>query len=461
MTEGYDLVVIGGGAAGLGAARAGAGAGARTLLVNDGPPGGDCTFTGCVPSKALIEAAAQRLTFPAAAQRVRDAVATIAATEDEAALRAEGVDVRRGRARFTAPNRLDIDGINLPARRIVIATGASPAIPPFPDLSHVPYLTTETVFDLTDLPRSLAVLGGGSVGCELAQAFARLGSRVTLVEPADRLLAAEEPHASRVIADVFAREGIDVRVGTRALDAATGPAGGVRLTLDDGSDVTADGLLVATGRRPTIAGLDLERAGVAVDEHGHIVTDHHLATTTPGIYAAGDVTGLMPFTHAAFAMGRLAAGNALSRRRHRYDPRATPRVTFTDPEVAHVGMTKAEAAAHGARVAYLPMNEMDRAITAAATDGFIQLIAGPHRLLRNLGGGRVLGATIVATRAGEMIHEPALAMATGMFTGRLAQATHAYPTWSYGIQLATAQFFTTIGGRRARPARAGDRPSRF
>ncbi len=171
------------------------------------------------------------------------------------------------------------------------------------------------------------------------------------------------------------------------------------------------------------------------------------------MYAAGDVTGRLPFTHAAFAMGRVAADNALSRRQRRYDSSATPWVTFTDPEVARVGMTEAEAAAHGGRVAYLPMTDMDRAITAGQTDGFIKLITGPRRLLRGLGGGRILGATIVASRAGEMIHEPALAMATNMFTGRLAQVTHAYPTWSYGLQLTAAQFFHTIDGRRARPAR--------
>jgi pyruvate/2-oxoglutarate dehydrogenase complex dihydrolipoamide dehydrogenase (E3) component len=210
---------------------------------------------------------------------------------------------------------------------------------------------------------------------------------------------------------------------------------------------------VPAGRRPVTDGLDLDRAGVTRDDRGHIVTDDHLATTAEGVYAAGDVTGRMPFTHAAFAMGRLAAGNALSRRRRRYDSTATPWVTFTDPEVARVGITEAAAAARGGRVAHLPMSEMDRAVTAGRTDGFITLIAGPRRLLRHLGGGQIVGATIVAARAGEMIHEPALAMATNMFTGRLAEATHAYPTWSYGIQLAAAQFFVPIGGRRARRAR--------
>jgi pyruvate/2-oxoglutarate dehydrogenase complex dihydrolipoamide dehydrogenase (E3) component len=454
----YDLVVIGGGAAaGLGAARAAARAGARVLLVSDGPPGGDCTFTGCVPSKTLIEAAAHGLPYPVAAQRVRDAVAAIAATETPQTLRAEGVDVVLGRARFVAPGRLSVDGLPVTGRRYVVATGAAPLIPPIPGLAEVAYLTNETVFDLPERPDSLAVLGGGAVGCELAQAFARLGTRVTLIEALDRLLAREEPEASTVIADVFAREGIDVRVGARVEKVATDPGGQVRLSLADGTTVGAQQLLVAVGRTPVTDGLDLPAIGVAVDERGYVVTDEHLATTATGVYAAGDVTGRMPFTHAAFHMGRLAAGNALSQRpwrRRRYDPAATPWVTFTDPEVARVGVTEAHAAERGGRVAWLPMAEMDRAIAAGRTDGFIKLVAGPRRLLGNLGGGRILGATIVAARAGEMIHEPALAMATRMFTGRLAAATHAYPTWSYGIQLAAAQFFMPVGGRHARPARS-------
>ncbi|MGH3276198.1 MAG: FAD-dependent oxidoreductase, partial [Streptosporangiaceae bacterium] len=221
-------------------------------------------------------------------------------------------------------------------------------------------------------------------------------------------------------------------------------------------ETAADRLLVATGRQPVADHLGLENAGVRVDERGCVVTDRHLATTAPGIYAAGDVTGRMPFTHAAHAMGRLAARNAL---RRRWSPpaafatRAIPWVVFTDPEVAQVGLTEAQAAAHpGARVAWLPLSEADRAVTAGRTQGFVMIIAGRRRVLGTAGGGRVLGATIVAPRAGEMIHEPALAMRTGMFTGRLAQTVHAYPTWSLAIQQAAAQFFGQYGSRTARPA---------
>lgn len=220
----------------------------------------------------------------------------------------------------------------------------------------------------------------------------------------------------------------------------------MRLEFERGEPVEAERLLVAVGRVPVTDGL----AGLGLDGRGHIEVDRHLATSLPGVYAAGDVTGLMPFTHAAYAMGRIAAANALGRK-ETFTTAGIPRVVFTDPEVAQVGLTEHEADGT-ARVAYLPMSEVDRAITADATDGFVKLIAGPRRLLGYRGGGRVLGATIVAARAGEMIHEPALAIRTGMFTGRLAQTVHAYPTWSIAVQQAAAQFFGTYGHRTARPA---------
>jgi len=331
-------------------------------------------------------------------------------------------------------------------------------VPPVPGLADTDYLTNDTIFGLDTLPGRLAVLGGGAVGCELAQAFARLGSQVTLVEAAPRLLPAADPAASEVIERVFRAEGISVRTGV-ATASVKQNGNGVTLVLASGEEMAADRLLVAAGRQPAAGHLGLENAGVRLDERGHIVTGRHLATTAPGTYAAGDVTGRMPFTHAAHAMGRLAARNAL---RHRWSPpapfttAAIPWVAFTDPEVAQVGLTEPQAAATrpGARVAYLPMSEADRAVTAGRTEGFVTIIAGRRRILGNAGGGRVIGATIVAARAGEMIHEPALAMRTGMFTGRLAQAVHAYPTWSLAIQQAAAQFFGQFGGRTARPGRA-------
>lgn len=454
----YDLIVIGGGAAGLGAGRAGKRIGARVLLVHDGPLGGECTFTGCVPSKTLIEAAKHGISYKEAHRRVTETVARIAATEDTATLRGEGIDVRQGRARFRTPTQIEVDGSRITAKRFVVATGSKPANPPVPGLSDVAYLTNETVFELSALPTSLAVLGGGAIGCELAQTFARFGATVVVVEAADRLLSKEESEASALVEQALLRNGIDVRTGVKVERVEDG-TGSVRLALADGGEVKADRLLVATGRSAVTEGLDLAGVGVALDDRGNVRTDSHLKTNVDGIYAAGDVTGRLPFTHAADAMARLAAGNALrpggpvgALRQSTYDPRATPWVTFTDPEVARVGITEAEAASRDGQVAYLPLDEVDRALAAGRTDGFIKLIAGPRPVLRGVGGGEILGATIVAERAGEMIAEIALAMHTRMFAGRLAQATHAYPTWSSGVQLAAAQFVTEIGGRRARPA---------
>ena len=453
-----DLIVVGGGAAGLGAARTGAAAGARTLLISAGEIGGECTFTGCVPSKTLIEAAARGASFPAAMAAVRDAVTSIAATETADVLAREGVEVVRGQAVFTSRNEVSVAGRTLRAGRFVIATGSRPAIPSAPGLADAEYLTSENVFDLEELPGRLAVLGAGAVGCELAQAFARLGSQVTLIEAAPRLLPATDPAVSHLLGEVFRAEGIGVRTAV-AVVGVKHDEKGVTLALAPGEEITADRLLVATGRQPVTGGLGLAATGVRVDERGCVVTDRHLATSAPGIYAAGDVTGRMPFTHAAFTMGRLAAHNALRNRwspPSRFDTSAIPWVVFTDPEVAQVGLTEPQAAASqpGARVAWLPMSESDRAVAAGRTDGFIKIIAGRRRVLGTTGGGRVLGATIVAARAGEMIHEPALAMRTGMFTGRLAQTVHAYPTWSLAIQQTAAQFFGTYGGHTAHPVQS-------
>ncbi|QIS19923.1 dihydrolipoyl dehydrogenase family protein [Nocardia terpenica] len=436
-----DLLVVGGGSAGLAAAETGVRAGARVLLVADGEIGGDCTFTGCVPSKTLIEAAAQGLSYSQATARVRAAIGRIAATETADVLRKRGIEVLRGRARFTASRRVDVDGRSISSARIVIATGSVPAIPPIDGLADVAYLTTDTVFEQSDPPDSLAILGGGPTGCELAQAFSRLGVRVSVVEFAPRLLPGTDADAAGIIAEVFAREGITVHTAT-TVRAVSGKDGTVALHTDSGPDITAQRLLVATGRRPDTTELGLDAAGIRTGAGGFISVDRHLATTAPGVYAAGDITGHLLFTHAAYEMGRVAAGSALRRwRRPVFDPTVIPQVVFTDPEIATVGATESEITDPRARLAYLRMDRVDRAITADRTDGFVKLLAGPRRILGNTGGGRVLGATIVCERAGELVHEPALALRTGMFTGRLAQTVHAYPTWSTAIQQAAAQFF--------------------
>lgn len=312
------------------------------------------------------------------------------------------------------------------------------------------------MFDLTEAPGSLTVLGGGAVGCELAQAFARLGVKVTIIEAQQRVLPAFDPEGSAVLADALSKDGVRLRTGTTVRAAAV-DGEQVMLDLDTGETVRADRLLVATGRRPDTQDLGLDSAGVRTDEQGFVLVDQHMATDADRISAAGDVTGLFPHTHGAYAMGRIAITAGLRRtRRPAFDPGAIPVVVFTDPEVAVVGAAEHDLAGTSAKVAYLPTTEVDRAITTGDTRGFVKLLAGPRRLLGSAGGGRVLGATIVAERAGEMIHEPALAMRTGMFTGRLAQTVHAYPSWSLAIQQAAAQFVGGHGGRTGRqvgPAR--------
>lgn len=452
-----DLLVIGGGAGGIGAAQTAARRGASVTIVQEGPIGGDCTFTGCVPSKALLSAAASGASFDEAMGRVRSAVDTIAANEDDEAMGRQGITVRHGRAVLRDGRSVGVDGSVLQAGRIVLATGAGPVVPPIPGLADIDALTNETLFSLTSRPRSLAVLGGGSIGCEMAQAFARLGTQVTLVEVLDRVLSKEEPEASAVVHRALTADGIAVRTGTE-LERVEATTNGARLHLSAGEPVEVERVLVAVGRQAATAGLGLESAGVELDDHGFIRTDDTMATTAKGVYAVGDVTGRLPFTHAAARMGMIAATNALSRwrrlRGQRFDPSAVPWVTFTDPEVGHVGMTEAEAAEHGGRVAVVPYEALDRAIAAGRTDGYFKLIAGPRRGLGNAAGGRVLGATAVGPAGGEIVHEVALAMRTGMFAGRLAQTVHAYPSWSMAVQIAAGQLFFDIDGRGHRPAQA-------
>lgn len=273
-----------------------------------------------------------------------------------------------------------------------------------------------------------------------------------MIEAEQRVLPMVDPEASGVLAEALTADGVRMRTGAAARAVRT-DGDEVLLDLDPGETVRADQVLVATGREPDTHGLGLEVVGVRTDEHGFVLVDRHMATGADGVSAAGDVTGLFPHTHGAYAMGRIAVTAGLRRtRRPLFDPGSIPQVVFTEPEVAVVGAAEPDLIGTSARVAYLPMTEVDRAITAADTRGFVKIIAGPRQLLGHAGGGRVLGATIVAERAGEMIHEPALAMRTGMFTGRLAQAVHAYPTWSLAIQQTAAQFVGGHGGRAARPA---------
>jgi pyruvate/2-oxoglutarate dehydrogenase complex dihydrolipoamide dehydrogenase (E3) component len=454
-----DLLVIGGGAAGIGAARAARRRNATVTLIQDGPIGGDCTFTGCIPSKTILAEAARGATFTDAMDRVHRVVQTVAATESAAVLEAEGINVLLAHARFLDPDTLDVDGRRIRASSVVIATGAGPAVPPIPGIDTVPYFTNDSLFDLTELPESLVILGAGPIGVEMAEAFGQLGSVVTLVEATARVLPREEPAASQIITAALAGLGVSVRTGSPATKVSRSPEGRVRLDLADGSAVTAEALLVAVGRHPSSSGLGLEAAGVACGPGGFITVDSRLRTSVKHIFAAGDVAESHQFTHVADQTGRIAAGNALSRVPYRrFDRRLVPWVTFCTPEVARVGMTESEAARHGGSVAFLPLNEVDRAVATGQTEGFVKLIAGPRRVTRGRAGGRVLGATIVAPRAGEMLQEIVLAMRIGMFPARLALTVHPYPTWSTAVQQAAAQWFGEFGGRRARPAREGYSP---
>ncbi len=453
----HDLIVVGGGAAGLSAVRAARWAGADVALVTDSAPGGDCTFTGCVPSKTLLAAARDGLGFAEAMARVRSTVAHIAATESAQVLEAEGVTVIQGRGRLTTHDTVAVGERRITAPRIVLATGSRPALPDdVPGLTEAQPLTNETVFDLTEPPATLGIIGGGPTGCELAQALALLGVEVTLFEQGPQLLPSEDSEAAALVSEALGQLGVAMRLDTRVEAVEPVPGGGVAVRIfcrdgaADGAHVISERLLAATGRVPVTDGLGLDEMKVKIDPRGHVVTNDRMMTSLRGVFAAGDVTGRAFLSHAADEMGRIAAGNALGRGlRGRFRGDLVPRVVFTDPEVASVGATPADAPA-GSRVAYLPLAEMDRAVTDGRTDGFIAIVAGPRRMLRYTGGGRILGATIAAPRAGEMIQEVVLAMRTRAFTGRLAQTSHAYPTWSNGVQKASAQFFGNVEGRRAR-----------
>lgn len=458
MTE-WDLIVVGGGAGGMGAARAGVAKGKKVVLIQDGPIGGDCTFTGCVPSKALIAAAARGETFEEAIAGVRRAVSEVAALETAEVFRKEGIEVIEGRARFVGPNELAVDGARHRADRIVLATGAKPMVPPIRGLDEVDILTSDNVFDLDSRPHSLAVLGGGPIGCELAQAFARLGSKVTLIEAAPRLLLKEEPEAAEVVSAALAADGVEVLTSSKVVAAAPRPKpGAVKLSLEGGGEVSADRVLVAVGRKAVTEGLALREAGVGTDERGFIRTDDQLRTSVKGIYAVGDVSGKLQLTHAADHMARIAVGNAFGRFRKRsFDMRKVPWITFTDPEVARVGLSEEEAAEElsGSKIGWVPMSEVDRAIAEGDTRGFVKIVTGPKGLLRHIAGGRLAGATIVGKGAGELIHEASLAVTTRMFTARIALAVHAYPTRATAVRKAVGQLFLEVDGRRAREAQKG------
>jgi pyruvate/2-oxoglutarate dehydrogenase complex dihydrolipoamide dehydrogenase (E3) component len=423
----HDMIIIGGGTAGLVTAAGAAALGASVALVERERLGGDCLWTGCVPSKALIAAARnRRLTgrgaWAEAAAWMRDARSRVAEHDDPERFRAIGVDVVVSPARLAGAGRVEVRDRTLAAKRIVIATGSSPTAPPLPGLEDVGYLTHLTAFEQETLPPRITVLGGGPIGLELAQTYARLGATVTVLELLPEVLPNEDPEAGRVIRERLVADGVTVRTGFRAAhvfrDGATKVVCGAQ-----GERIVADELFVATGRRPNTVDLDAERAGVAL-ERSAVRVNARLETTQRGIWAAGDVTGGLQFTHVADYMARIVVQNALTPWKAKTRYRVVPWVTYTDPEVARVGLTEAQATARGERVEVFRSDfaDLDRAIVEGATAGFAKIVTRRD--------GRILGATIVGRGAGETIMEIVLAMRFDIPLQKLDGVIHPYPTMS-------------------------------
>lgn len=436
----FDLCVIGGGAAGLGVAAGGAILGAKVALVERAALGGECLYHGCVPSKALLHVArvAQQardggrfgvqtshveVDFRAAMAHVRGAIAAIEPRDSPQRFRELGVHLHFGAGRFVDPGTFAVDGARITARHFVLATGSHPVAPPVPGLDETGYLTNETVFDLDALPARLIVLGGGPIGCELAQAFARLGAAVTLIEQAPQLLQVEDADLSDVVATRLRGEGVTVHTGARVI-AACRDGAQVALDIETGpgvQTVRGDRMLVAAGRAPNLDGLDLDAGGVALRE-GRVVLDARLRTTNRRIYACGDVAGPYRFTHMAEHQAGVVLRNALFRLPVRDHARAVPWCTFTDPELARVGWSERDAEARGARVEVYrhAFAEVDRAVADGCSEGFAKILTDRR--------GRLLGAAIVGTHAGELIHEYALALNRGLKASHISATIHVYPT---------------------------------
>lgn len=452
----YDVVVIGAGAAGLVTASGAGFLGARVALIEQHRFGGECLWTGCVPSKALIRTAqilsdarhgelaglsATEIAFDfrQVMQSMRDVIARIQPHDDPATIQEKGVVTISGTAEILGPGRIAVDGEELSTKRIVIATGSRPVIPPVANLQEVGYLTHESALELDYLPARLIVLGAGPIGLEFAQIFNRLGSDVTVVELLDTILPHEDAEMSDQLRRILEADGVRFRLGHKAIAVAR-VDGGREITLQgpDGSDsqITADEILVATGMRPFTQGLGLEKVGVELDERGAVRVDASLRTTAPGIWAAGDVTAKLLFTHVADYQARLIVRNMFFPFRARADYSAIPWAIYTDPTLAHVGLTEEEARdRRGDRIGVyrFPFDDLDRAITDRAAHGLVKLITDPR--------GRILGGHILGSHADAVIHEVALAMRAGVKIGQLSQMVHAYPTWPEGVRRAADSYY--------------------
>jgi len=440
----YHLVVIGAGTAGLVSAAGAAGLGARVALVERHLMGGDCLNVGCVPSKGVIRAsrAWQDVTrgrerfgapaadpdskgdFGAAMERMRRLRAGISEIDGVRRFTSLGVDVFLGEGRFVGPDAVEVGGKRLRFRRAVIATGARAAAPPIPGLAEAGYLTNETIFNLTELPERLVVIGGGPIGCEMAQSFARFGSRVTLLDKDGHVLPREDADAAAIVQQAMLRDGVRLEFNTKVLEVTR--RGAERLIAYDSGgqqkEAAADQILVAAGRAPNVEGLGLDSAGVKLSRRG-VEVDDRLRTSNPSIYACGDVASRFQFTHVADAQARIVIQNALFFGRAKASALTIPWCTYTTPEIAHVGMDEKDAKEKGIAIDTLtvPLSTVDRAILDGASEGFL-------RVHLKQGTDRILGATLVAEHAGDMLGELCLAVTHGVGLGKIASVIHPYPT---------------------------------
>lgn len=453
----YNLVVIGAGTAGLVSAAGAAGLGAKVALVERHLLGGDCLNVGCVPSKSVIRSsrvAAEvrdaarcgihsgdgvQADFSAVMERMRRLRAQISENDSVKRFTDLGIDVFLGDGRFVAPDAVEVGEHRLTFKKAVIAAGASPVHPPIEGLKEAGFLTNETVFSLTELPGHFVVLGGGPIGSELAQAFSRLGSHVTIIGRS-QLLSREDPDASDLIARIFTNEGIRF-ISNSTIKKVNTADGRKVVTLDShGSEETveADEILIATGRVPNVYGLNLESAGVEYDERHGVRVNDRLQTTNPRIYAAGDVCMAHKFTHAADAAARIVIQNALFKGRKKLSALTMPWCTYTDPEIAHVGVYERDAAEKGITLDTFEvrLDNVDRALLDGEEDGFVKI----HT---KRGTDKILGATIVARHAGDMISEISVAMTGNVGLGKLSGVIHPYPTQAEAIKKAADAYSRT------------------
>ncbi len=451
----YNLVVIGAGTAGLISAAAVAGLGGKVALIERHLLGGDCLNVGCVPSKMLIRTSRVyadmrnarhfgargpgpvEVDFALAMERMRRLRARIGQHDSAERFRDLGVDVFFGEARFTGPDAVVVDGAELRFSKAIIATGASATVPDIPGLTEAGFLTNETVFDLTERPRRLLVIGGGPLGCELAQAFCRLGSEVAIVQNEPYFLPQEERDATQLLAMSMARDGVQVHLNSEIKRVEKTANGKCCHIVSDERHFTlfADEILAGAGRAPNVHGLNLEAAGVDYDDTRGVLVDDHLRTSNRRIYAAGDVCLESRFTHTAEASARMAVQNALFHGRKRWSELTIPWCTYTDPEIAHVGLYASQAIEQRipVRTFTVPMSDVDRAITDGEDEGFVKIhVRG--------GTDKIIGATIVARHAGEMINEISLAMVAGVGLKTIGTVIHSYPTQAEAIRRAADAF---------------------